>query len=100
MIPFDGAYPDAAWEGSVEKSENLVYNYIFRKQRIDESIANDVNTVRGGEDEASRAQYPFLTAETGGGMFVSYHRRNRLDPRDVASLAHCQLGSGCMGMGY
>jgi len=100
MIPFYGAYPDAAWEGSVEKSESLVYNYIFRKQRIDESIASDVNTVRGGEDESSRAQYPFLTAETGGGMFVSYHRRNKVEPRDVASLALCQLGSGCVGIGY
>ena len=100
MIPFYGAYPDAAWEGSVEKSESLLYNYIFRKQRIDESIASDVNTVRGGEDESSRAQYPFLTAETGGGMFVSYHRRNKVEPRDVASLALCQVGSGCVGIGY
>jgi len=100
MIPFYGAYPDAAWEGTVEKSESLLYNYIFRKQRIDESIASDVNTVRGGEDESSRAQYPFLTAETGGGMFVSYHRRNKIEPRDVASLALCQLGSGCVGIGY
>jgi hypothetical protein len=100
MIPFYGAYPDAAWEGSVEKSASLVYNYIFRKQRIDESIASDVNTVHGGEDESSRAQYPFLTAETGGGMFVSYHRRNKVEPRDVASLALCQLGSGCVGIGY
>ncbi|MFM8717660.1 MAG: beta-galactosidase [Spartobacteria bacterium] len=100
MIPFYGAYPDAAWEGTVEKSESLLYNYIFRKQRIDESIASDVNTVRGGEDESSRAQYPFLTAETGGGMFVSYHRRNKVEPRDVASLALCQVGSGCAGIGY
>lgn len=100
MIPFYGAYPDAAWEGSVEKTDSLVYNYIFRKQRIDESIASDVNTVRGGEDESSRARYPFLTAETGGGMFVSYHRRNKIEPRDVASLALCQLGSGCAGIGY
>ena len=100
MIPFYGAYPDAAWEGSVEVSESLLYNYIFRKQRIDESIASDVNTVRGVEDEASRTLYPFLTAETGGGMFVSYHRRNKVEPRDVASLALCQLGSGCVGIGY
>ncbi len=100
MIPFYGAYPDAAWESSVEKSESLLYNYIFRKQRIDESIASDVNTVRGGEDESNRAQYPFLTAETGGGMFVSYHRRNKVEPRDVASLALCQVGSGCVGIGY
>jgi hypothetical protein len=100
MIPFYGAYPDAAWEGSVEVSDSLVYNYIFRKHRIDESIASDVNTMRGKEDESSRIQYPFLTAETGGGMFVSYHRRNKVEPRDVASLALCQLGSGCVGIGY
>ena len=100
MIPLYGAYPDAAWESSVQVSEGLLYNYIFRQQRIDESIASDVNTIKGGEDEGHRDQYPFLTAETGGGMFVSYHRRNRIDPRDVASLALCQLGSGCVGMGY
>ena len=100
MIPLYGAYPDAAWEPSVQVSEGLLDNYIFRHQRIDESIANDVNTIKGGEDESHREQYPFLTAETGGGMFVSYHRRNRVAPRDVASLALCQLGSGCVGMGY
>ena len=100
MIPFYGAYPDAAWEDSVEISRGLLYNYIFRHQRIDESIASDVNTIKGVEDESHRAQYPFLTAETGGGMFVSYHRRNKVAPRDVASLALCQVGSGCVGIGY
>lgn len=100
MIPLYGAYPDAAWEATVQVSEGLIDNYIFRQQRIDESIASDVNTIKGGEDENQRDQYPFLTAETGGGMFVSYHRRNRVTPRDVASLALCQLGSGCVGMGY
>ena len=100
MIPIYGAYPDAAWEDSVETSPGLIYNYIFRHQRIDESIASDVNTIKGVEDESHRAQYPFLTAETGGGMFVSYHRRNKVEPRDVASLALCQLGSGCVGIGY
>lgn len=100
MIPFYGAYPDAAWEDSVQISRGILYNYVFRHQRIDESIASDVNTVKGVEDQTHRAQYPFLTAETGGGMFVSYHRRNKVTPHDIASLALCQLGSGCVGIGY
>jgi hypothetical protein len=100
MIPFYGAYPEAAWEGNFDIFDGLAYNFSFRRHRIDETIASDVNTVRGTEDESSRVQYPFLTAETGGGMFVSYHRRSKLDPRDVASLALCQIGSGCVGVGY
>ena len=100
VIPFYGAYAEAAWEGSTEVSADIAYNYLFRAQRIDESIASDVNTVSGGEDSESRDRYPFLTAETGSGMFVSYHRRSRLDPRDSASLALCQIGSGCAGIGY
>lgn len=100
VIPFYGAYAEAAWEGSTEISEDIAYNYKFRAQRIDESISSDVNTIEGGEDLASREQYPYLTAETGSGMFVSYHRRSRLDPRDSASLALCQIGSGAAGIGY
>jgi hypothetical protein len=100
LIPLYGAYPDAAWESSYEKFEGIVYNYSFRAQRTDEFIANDFNQTKGAEDETTRALYPFLTAETGGGMFVSYHRRIIIDPKDVASLALCQLGSGCAGIGY
>ena len=100
LIPLYGAYPDAAWESSYEKFEGLKDNYSFRSQRTDEYIASDFNNTRGEEDEASRALYPFLTAETGGGMFVSDHRRVLVDPKDVASLALCQLGSGCVGIGY
>ena len=100
VIPFYGSYAEAAWEGTTEISADIAYNYHFRAQRIDESIASDVNTVAGGEDLQSREQYPYLTAETGSGMFVSYHRRSLLDPRDTASLALCQIGSGAAGIGY
>lgn len=100
VIPFYGAYAEAAWEGSTEISKDIAYNYQFRAQRIDESIASDVNTIEGGEDLESRERYPYLTAETGSGMFVSYHRRSRLDPRDSAALALCQIGSGAAGVGY
>ncbi len=100
IIPFYGAYAEAAWEGTTAPLDSMGYNYEFRAQRIDESIASDVNPVAGGEDAESRARYPFLTAETGSGMFVSYHRRNRLDPRDIVALALCQIGSGCAGIGY
>jgi beta-galactosidase len=100
VIPFYGAYAEAAWEGSTEIYEDIAYNYKFRAQRIDESIASDVNTIQGGEDLESRERYPYLTAETGSGMFVSYHRRSRLDPRDSVALALCQIGSGAAGIGY
>ena len=33
-------------------------------------------------------------------MFVSYHRRSRLDLRDSVALALCQIGSGAAGIGY
>jgi hypothetical protein len=56
MIPFYGAYPDAAWEGSVEKSESLVYNYIFRKRR-EAGYTDSQSTVAGAEDKLCTFMY-------------------------------------------
>ena len=63
-------------------------------------MGNDTLGSRKSGDTAGTEKYPYLTCEIGGGMPASYHRRMNYDPRDVESVALCQLGSGSSLMGY
>jgi hypothetical protein len=75
-------------------------NFTFKFTRTDTGVGDD--TMGGGKsgDTAGTEKYPYLTCEVGGGMPASYHRRMNYDPRDVESVALCQLGSGSSLMGY
>jgi hypothetical protein len=63
-------------------------------------VGNDTLGNSKSGDTAGTEKYPYLTCEVGGGMPASYHRRMNYDPRDVESVALCQLGSGSSLMGY
>jgi len=41
-----------------------------------------------------KLHFPYLTAEMGGGMAASYHRRPLLSVDDTAAMAVVKLGSG------
>jgi len=47
-----------------------------------------------------QASFPYLTAEMGGGMALSYHRRPLLTVDDTAAMAVVKLGSGAVLYGY
>jgi len=44
--------------------------------------------------------FPFLTAEMGGGMAIAYHRRPIMYADDSTAAALVKLGSGITGLGY
>jgi beta-galactosidase len=95
VLPVFGGYPDAPWDASVSAlPSNEVYMFRFR------------NRVAGGmtrgprESDADRSDTPFLTAELGGGVQDTYHRRPVIEPDDVAAMVPVMLGSGANLYGY
>jgi hypothetical protein len=101
LLPLFGAYADGFWERDTKPMDgNSWQNFIFKFTRTDTGVGNDTLGNRKSGDTAGTEKYPYLTCEIGGGMPASYHRRMNYDPRDVESVALCQLGSGSSLMGY
>jgi hypothetical protein len=101
LLPLFGAYADGFWERTLEPMAGANWlKFTFRSTRTDTGVGNDTLGNRKSGDTAGTEKYPYLTCEIGGGMPASYHRRMNYDPRDVESVALCQLGSGSSLMGY
>jgi hypothetical protein len=101
LLPLFGAYADGFWERTLEPMAGASWEkFAFKATRTDTGVGNDTLGNRKSGDTAGTEQYPYLTCEIGGGMPPSYHRRMNYDPRDVESVALCQLGSGSSLMGY
>jgi beta-galactosidase len=98
FLPVFGGYPDAFWSRSVQELPPNA-NYFFTPIRCDENVGDDLRSKRPDID-ARFASYPFLTAEMGGGMELSYHRRPLLSADDVAAMTLVKLGSGVTLYGY
>jgi hypothetical protein len=97
VIPVFGGYPDAFWETSLcPRPPNV--NYFFNLTRDDSAIGADLRPLRPALPHLE--DYPFLTAELGGGMETSYHRRPVISADDVGALALAKLGSGANLLGY
>jgi beta-galactosidase len=97
VIPVFGGYPDAFWETSLCPLPPNV-DYFFNLTRDDSSIGADLRPLRPALPHLE--DYPFLTAELGGGMETSYHRRPVISADDVRALALTKLGSGANLLGY
>ena len=98
VLPVFGGYADGFWWRSlVDLPPNP--NYFFTHIRCEENLGDDLRSKRPDID-AMDAAYPFLTAEMGGGMELSYHRRPRLAADDTAAMEVVKLGSGVVGYGY
>lgn len=94
VIPVYGGYPDAPWDGSIARLPAAeVYAFRFESR-----VAANVNTNRSQGAPAvppsSAGQIPYLTAEIGGGIEDTYHRRPVIAPDDVAAMVPVMLGSG------
>ena len=98
FLPVFSGYPDAFWSRSVQKLPPNA-NYFFTSIRCDENVGDDLRSKRPDID-ARFASFPFLTAEMGGGMELSYHRRPLLSADDVAAMTLVKLGSGVTLYGY
>jgi hypothetical protein len=97
-IPVFGGYADGFWWRTLgELPPNP--NYFFTPIRCEENVGDDLRSKRPDLD-ARYKDYPFITAEMGGGMVQSYHRRPVLSPDDTAAMALTKLGAGAVAYGY
>ncbi len=94
VIPVYGGYPDAPWDSSITKLPPAeVYAFRFQSR-----VAANVNDARGrgepGVLPSASDSLPYLTAEIGGGVEDTYHRRPVIAPDDIAAVVPVMLGSG------
>lgn len=99
MLPVFGAYADAPWEQSLRPMPANA-NYLFTPVRDDKNIGTDLSSPEAGAARDEDSRVPYLTAELGGGLQVTAHRRTVVSPDDTAALALCKLGSGANLLGY
>jgi hypothetical protein len=101
LLPMFGGYPAGFWERPI--SPDTVANgknYLFLHLRIDSEIGTDQLGKLPTTEPATAQSYPYLCCEMGGGMMTSYHRRIRIDPRDIYSASLIKLASGANLLGY
>lgn len=96
-LPVMGGYCEAPWDQSIgELSANT--NYIISHVRNDALIACDHHV----EDAVTfdESKFPYLTAELGGGMQVTAHRRPVAEGKDIGAMSTAKLASGVALLGY
>ena len=95
VLPVYGGYPDAPWDASINKlPPSEVYNFRFGSR-----VTGDMGAIgASGQPTGNAANFtldtPFMTAEMGGGMQVTYHRRPVVSADDIVSMMPVMLGSG------
>jgi beta-galactosidase len=93
VLPVYGGYPDAPWDASIEKlPPSEVYAFRFGSR-----VTGDMGAQNGaptGNAANFSLDTPFMTAEMGGGMQITYHRRPVVSADDIAAMAPVMLGSG------
>lgn len=97
LLPVMGGYCDAPWDPRTVEIEPSG-NYVFTHERNDHNIGSDHGLGYGITFDP--AKFPYLTAELGGGLQPTAHRRTIALPEDIAAVALTKLGSGCNLLGY
>ena len=98
MLPVMGGYADAPWDRSLSPLPASP-NYLLLHAPNDPLIASDWQ--QGGERFTFRvADWPYLTAELGGGVQCTFHRRPLISARDTSAMALCRLATGANLLGY
>jgi hypothetical protein len=94
VLPVFGGYMDAPWAGSIKQlppSEVYAFRYGSR-------VTGDMGMLGASPAGAAKAgtggETPFLGAEFGGGMQITYHRRPVISSDDVAAMYPVMIGSG------
>lgn len=99
LIPVWGGYPEAPWDGRTTQLP-LSENFLFDTLRSDPNIGNDLLGTSIDLNNYKGYRYPYATAEMGGGIQITYHRRPIIEPQDVTALAYTKIGSGANLIGY
>ncbi len=95
IIPLFGVYAEGFWDRELTPMPGkYAEGFLFSKARIDASIATDQLGAGQRKDSEDVNKYPYFCCEIGGGMITSYHRRIRINPKDIESTALLKIGSG------
>jgi len=97
LIPVMGGYCDAPWDARITEIEPSG-NFVFTHERNDHNIGSDYGFGHGITFNINA--FPFLTAELGGGLQVTKHRRPKVLGKDIAAMSLAKLGSGVNLLGY
>lgn len=97
LLPVMGGYCEAPWDPRTCEIEASV-NYLFTGERDDGNIGKDL----APEEKVTQASgdFPFLTAELGGGVQVTKHRRPVVTGKDIGAMSLAKLGCGANLLGY
>ena len=98
FLPIFGGYADGFWWRTLGELPP-VSNYFFTNIRCEENVGDDLHSIHP-EIDALDAHYPYITAEMGGGMELSYHRRPSVTADDTAAMELVKLGSGVTMYGF
>jgi hypothetical protein len=90
-----GSYPDSPWSQTAKKLVKPIY--FIKPLEADRDIGSDLF---GKVDGKVRNTFPKLSAEIGGGMQVTYHRRVVVNDKDIAANVFTKIASGLNGVGY
>ncbi|WP_044957409.1 beta-galactosidase [Butyrivibrio sp. LC3010] len=97
MLPVMGGYCEAPWDQRTTEIEPSG-NYIFTRERNDHNIGSDHGIGAGITFDMDK--FPYLTAELGGGLQVTHHRRCIATGRDTEAMSLVKMGSGANLLGY
>ena len=90
LLPVSGGYVEEPWDSSTEE---LPANDSF-------IFADKEHLLNIGTYRFDPSRFPFLTAELGGGLQVTYNRRPRVSGTDTGAASLVKLGSGANLLGY
>lgn len=99
MLPVESGYVDAPWDQSTDELPESP-NFLMQARRDDPLVGCDLCQTDSAHTVSAAYGAPYLTAELGGGMQPTDHRRVVAFPRDTEALAFCKLGSGACLLGY
>jgi len=97
LLPVMGGYCEAPWDQRITEIEPSG-NYIFTYERNDHNIGSDHGLSYGLTFDINK--FPYLTAELGGGLQVTHHRRPIAKASDIGAMSLVKLGSGVNLLGY
>lgn len=97
MLPVMAGYCEAPWDSRLTELE-ANENYVFTGNRNDTLVANDHHVSE--QLTFDPAEFPYLTAELGGGLQPTEHRRPVPVGTDIGAMSLTKLDSGVAMLGY
>lgn len=93
VVAVFGGYPDAPWGESLTRLPPQEV-YVFR---FGSRVTGNMGVIgghQGAHSQENAYDFPFMTAEMGGGVQDTYHRRPIISADDIAAMVPVMLGSG------